>query len=117
MDRDLVTNTETWFKVKGEKHSVSKVKTLAAVDPEKLASIEAFVKYACTETRMEQGIQEIGLDFTLVGPFLGWMNRDIIKEESDVLAASNLSMNVVGKFISNKAKSFYLTKLSESSSC
>ena len=111
IDRDLVANTETWFKVKGEKHSVSKVKTLAAVDPEKLASMEAFVKYACTEARMEQGIQEVGLDFALIGPFLGWLNRDIIKEESDVLAASGLTMNVVGRHISNAAKQFYLGKL------
>ena len=43
--------------------------------------------------------------------FLGWMNRDSIKEESDVLAASGLTMNEVGRHISNAAKQFYLGKL------
>ena len=113
INRELVANAENWFKVKGEKHSVSKVKNLAAVDPEKLASINAFVDYACTEVRMEQGIQEVGLDPTLIGPFFGWINRDIIKEESDVLAASGLTMNDVGRRIRNAAKKFYLSKLQE----
>ena len=41
-------------KVKGEKHSSSKVKKLASVDVEKLNSIKDFVDYAVTESRLEQ---------------------------------------------------------------
>lgn len=48
------------FKVKGEKHSVSKVKKLASVNPEILKSIDDFVEFACTPNRMEQAIQETG---------------------------------------------------------
>ena len=34
------------FKVKGEKHSASKAKTVASVDPEKHENVEKFVQYA-----------------------------------------------------------------------
>lgn len=100
-----------WFKVKGEKHSVSKVKTLAAVCPEKLESIQKFVDYAATDNRLEQGLQEVGLDQKLVGTFIGWVNRDINKEEGDVLEANNLSMKDVGKQVSDIARKYYLDKL------
>lgn len=49
----------TWFKVKGEKHSVSKVKTLAAVDVEAVATMKAFVDSVVTEARLEQGLDNL----------------------------------------------------------
>src|SRR5574343_401953 len=78
-DSTFISNSSSWFKVKGKKHSSSKVRVLAAVDEEKLSSISAFVDYACTENRMLQGIQEVGLDLKLTGSFIGWVNRDIFK--------------------------------------
>ena len=113
VDQNLAKHTGLWFKCKGEKHSVSKVKTLAAVDPEKMASIDAFVEYAVTENRMNQGIQEVGLDIKKTGEYLGWLNRDIFKEEADVLAASELTMKDVGSAVSNKARKYYMLKLQE----
>lgn len=110
-DAELVTNPQSWFKVKGQKHSVSKVSTLAAVDPEKLESMQKFVDYACTEARLEQGVQEIGLDVKSTGKFIGWVNKDIHKEEADTLEANGLTMKEVGKLLSNKARQFYLAKL------
>ena len=44
------------FKSKGEKHSVSKVKTIAPVDVEKVAKVKDFVEYAVTENRLNQGL-------------------------------------------------------------
>jgi hypothetical protein len=99
------------FKVKGEKHSVSKIKTLAAVDPEKLKSILEFVEYSVTDNRLDQGLEQIGLDQTLIGKFIGWISKDIYDEEKDVLEASNLTMKDVGKTVSNKARYYYLSKL------
>lgn len=110
---DLAENSGFWFKVKGDKHSVSKVKTLAAVDPERLNSIREFVDYAVTENRMEQGLQEVGQDLSKIGEFLSWINRDIIKEEGDVLKANNLVMKDVAKFLSNKARAWYLAQLNK----
>lgn len=109
----LSKNSGLWFKVKGEKHSVSKVKTLAAVDPERLAGMRDFVDYAVTEARLEQGLGEVGLDQTKIGQFLGWVNRDILKEEGDVMEANSLQMKDVAKFISNKARAWYMQKLNE----
>lgn len=112
-DPEYCWDSGNWFKVKGEKHSVSKVKTLAAVCPEKLETIQKFVEYAATSNRLEQGLQEVGLDQKLVGSFIGWVNRDINKEEADVLEENNLSMKDVGKVLSSVARQFYLTKLNE----
>lgn len=111
VDPELLTDTDTWFKVKGEKHSVSKVNVLASVSPEKLASIQEFVEYACTAQRMDQAIAEVGLDFKTIGAFFSWMNRDIAKEEMDVLDANGLTMNEVGKSITAKAKKYFLEQL------
>lgn len=113
-DPDLAADSGNWFKTKGEKHSVSKVKSVAAVCPEKLNSIKDFVEYACTENRMEQGLGEIGLDQKLVGKFIGWVSSDINKEEGDVLEENSLSMKDVGKYIATKCRKFYLTKLNSS---
>ena len=41
------------------------------------------------------------------------MSRDVIKEEGDVLAHNNLVMKDVGKYLSNKARAWYMTKLNE----
>lgn len=103
----------TWFKTKGKKHSVSKTKSVAAIDPEKLNSIKEFVDYAVTTNRLMQGLVEVGLDQKLVGNFIGWVNRDVNKEEGDVLEANNLSMKDVGKYVSNKAREFYLEQLNK----
>jgi len=99
------------FKVKGEKHSVSKVKTLAAADPEKMASLEKFVDYAVTNSRLEQGVKEVygeqkpGRE--KIADFLRWVHRDIIKEEMDVMVESNIEPKEVGKMISNEARRWF----------
>lgn len=112
-DPDYCWDSGSWFKVKGEKHSSSKVKKLASVDPEKLESIEKFVEYAVTQNRLEQGLQEVGLDQKLMGVFIGWINKDVNKEEGDTLEANNLTMKDVGKRCADVARVFYLKKLEE----
>lgn len=99
------------FKVKGEKHSVSKVKKLTSVDPEVLESVKKFVDYAVTNNRLEQGIREVGLDQKNVGKFIGWVSKDINDEEKDVLEKNNLTMKQVGSKIADRARDFYLNKL------
>jgi hypothetical protein len=111
VDNQYSYDSGTWFKTKGEKHSVSKIKSVASVCPEKLNSIKEFVEYTVTDNRLEQGLQEVGLDQKLVGAFIGWVNKDINKEEGDTLEASNLSMKDVGKYLANKSRKFYIDKL------
>lgn len=112
-DINYCWDSGNWFKTKGEKHSVSKVKTLASVCPEKLNSIKEFVDYAATINRFEQGLSEVGKDSSLIGKFIGWVSSDINKEEADTLEASNLTMKDVGKVLTTKAREWYISKLNE----
>jgi hypothetical protein len=96
------------FKVKGEKHSGSKIKKLAKVDPEKVASVQEYVDYACTENRMLQGLGEVfgedEPDIKKMGEFIGWVASDIIKEESDTLVINNLIWKDVASKVATKAR-------------
>lgn len=102
------------FKVKGEKHSVSKVKTLAAVDVEKVKSIDEFVENTVTENRLRQGLEVlrrdgIVADMKATGDFVKWVSGDILKEESDMLEASGLTMKDVGSLLSTRARKWFHT--------
>jgi len=105
------------FKVKGEQHSVSKVKTLAPVDTEKLANIQEFIDYACTENRMLQGLdylreQQLTIEMKNIGTFLKWLNSDIIKEEKDTMEKSNIDGKDVARAVQNKARTWFQQHLS-----
>ena len=101
------------YKVKGEKHSSSKVKTLAAVDTEKVNSIIEFVDTVLTDARLEQAYFECNepIDMLGIGLFLKWINTDILKEESDTLEASGLTIKDVGSALSKQAKQWYIEKI------
>jgi len=102
------------FKVKGDKHSNTKVKKLAKVDTEKLENIEKFVEYACTENRIEQGIQESNAtERKDVGELIRWVANDIIDEEMDTLKDNNLEWREVAKHVATKTRKYYFDKLNE----
>ena len=107
------------FKTKGAAHSVTKTKTIASVDIEKLNSIQEFVEYAVTENRMEQAVAEIftnvGIEPTIqkMGDFLRWIVNDIAKEEVTTLEENNLLIKDVGRYISNKARPWFQNLLNE----
>lgn len=114
---DTSGNRKYIFKVKGEKHSTSKVKTLASVDIEKIKSIDAFVDYAVTDNRLNQAIEQVFAanseepSIHKMGEFLKWIMRDIVKEELDVLNGNGLEPKDVGKAISNKARRWFMDYL------
>lgn len=104
---------EYLFKAKGEKHSASKVKTIAKIDPEVMESINSFVEYSTTENRLNQAIEQV---FTIkgeapriekTGDFLRWVIGDILREEIDTMKANNLEPKNVNKFISTKARIWF----------
>lgn len=100
------------FKVKGDKHSTTKVKKLASADPEVLQSIDAFVNYACTVNRIEQGIKEVGATEKRQMPdLLRWVANDIIAEEDTELKTNNLEWKQVAKEVSNRVRQHYFAKL------
>lgn len=101
------------FKVKGEKHSSSKVKTLAAVDVEKVASIREFVDYAVTESRFNQGIEKVfpnnePVDIKKLGVLMKWISDDVTKEEMDTMKANNLEPKDVNKYICTKVREMFI---------
>jgi len=101
------------FKVKGEKHSVTKVKKLAAVDIEKHNSIGEFVEYAVTDNRLKQAFREVcndDADRKHLGAFIKWVSSDVYKEESDTLEESDLTMKDVGKLLTTRAREWFFAQ-------
>lgn len=104
------------FKVKGEKHQNSKVKTLTTVDVEAIQNIKNFVEYAVTENRLLQGIDKmkemhIPLDTKSTSDYLRWVYNDVIKEESDTIKANGIDEKKIGSAVSAKARIFWLNYL------
>ena len=109
---DQDPTSELWFKTKGEKHSSSKVKKVAAVDIEKVNSVREFVAQTCTENRMNQGLdvlRERGIELSMksTGDYLRWVVTDILDEEATLLGESGLCAKDVGGAISEKARPFW----------
>ena len=100
------------FKVKGEKHSSSKVKTLAAVDTEKLESIQSFVEYAVTESRFKQALENVfpneePIENKKLGDVIRWVVNDVIKEEMDTMTDNKIEPKDVNKYISSKVRDMF----------
>jgi hypothetical protein len=116
--RDADGNTYRW-KSKGEKHSSSKVKTLVPVDTEKLTSVNEFIEYAVTESRLNQSCEKtfgIGaeLDITKMGDFIRWIVNDIQKEESDTMEANGLTPKDINSGISKACRNWLIEKINSS---
>jgi hypothetical protein len=103
---------EFYFKVKGELHSATKVKTLAAVDVELVASQREFAEKTVTENRCRQGIDKLReagkkLDRTSVGDFIKWVVADVEKEESDTAKASGLDIKKASGEVTKAARTWF----------
>jgi RNA ligase len=107
------TGKRILFKVKGEKHSVSKVRDVAGIEPEKLASVEEFTEYAVTENRFHQALTVVfgdpmQADVKKLGEVIKWMNQDVLKEETDTLEASGLTWKEVnGRMAARTREMFF----------
>ena len=104
------------FKVKGEKHSVSKVKKLASVNPEVVKAVNEFIDYAVTENRLQQGLEVVAsdnnvsqndLEFNHISGFIKFMVSDIMREEADTIKANNLPEKDAISQIKAKSSKFY----------
>ncbi len=106
------------MKVKGEKHSSTKVKKLAQVDTEKLKSIDEFVNYAFTENRLNQGIEwmkenHIELEMKNISQFIKWVFGDIVKEESDTLINNGLTTKDIANKGNHVIRQWYTNKVNQ----
>lgn len=111
-------DTDPWlkFKTKGEKHSVSKVKSVVEIDPQQLENVYSFADYAVTENRLNQMLQELiltgePLGKNLTGVFITQVINDIVKEESDVMLKSGLTVKQIRGVVGARAKDFFFNKL------
>jgi hypothetical protein len=100
------------FKVKGEKHSSSKVKTLASVDVEKLENIQKFIEYAVTESRFKQSLENVfpndePIDVKKMGDVIRWVVNDINKEEMDTMVENKIEPKDVNKYVSGKVREMF----------
>ena len=103
------------FKVKGGKHSVTKVKKLTSVNTEKLESINAFIDYALTENRLLQAVEntlqliidEYDFDRKNLGTFIKWITKDVYTEEVDTLKENNLDMKDIGNQLSKRSREWF----------
>lgn len=111
------SDSGTWFKVKGEKHSVSKVRTLAAVDVEAVENMRAFVESAVTEARLEQGLdnlvreQLLPFEMKSMGDFIRWVYNDVLKEEMDTIVANQIDTKKLGSAVANVARPWFVNTL------
>jgi len=105
------------FKVKGDKHSVTKVKKLASVDIEKLKTIQDFINYSVTENRFNQAIENVfgkeDLDVKKMGDFIRWFVKDITSEEMDTMVENGLETKDVNKYISTKVREMFFKAQNE----
>lgn len=107
------------FKVKGEKHSNSKVKTLKPVDEVKEQKKIDFANYAVTSSRLQQAMTElcglaedrIDANPKMIGDFLQLVHKDVIKEESDILTEKGLVAKDVNAKISKIARNWFLENM------
>lgn len=104
------------FKIKGEKHLVSKAKLSSNLDNVMVANIQEFVEQVVISNRLEQGIEymnemQIPTDIKHTGDFIKWVVSDVLREESDIITAKGFEKKLVNQEISKKAKRFYFEKI------
>ena len=107
-----------WFKVKGEAHSKSKVKTLATVDIDRINDINELSARLAHNGRLEQGLQTVfdtlnggEVDIKRTGELIRFVMSDIFKEESDLIAASGFSGKELNSPISKIVRDFLMKNL------
>ncbi len=109
-----------WFKTKGVKHQgkdQNKVKTLS-VDPVKVAKIRELVDQLTPDWRLEQGVtflreNNYNLDQKATGQYLQWVMKDILKEESDTIAANDFEWKALTPYLTTKARDWYFNYLNK----
>lgn len=107
-----------WFKVKGEKHSKSKVKTLATVDIERINDINELAEQVAHNGRLEQMAQTVfdllnGGEYEMekMGPFIKAVMQDIAKEDLDGIAESGFTMKEISGPVSKICRNFVMQNM------
>ena len=100
------------FKVKGDEHTTSKVKTLKQVDLDKIEQLKTVTEFAdaiCTEARFKQGLQylvENNVTENKHKIYIDWVISDTLKEESDFIKEKNIDEKELKKILGSKARNY-----------
>jgi hypothetical protein len=107
-----------WFKVKGNKHLKTKVRTLSTIDEERFNKIKSLSEYLANGERLEQIAQEVfdllnGGDFNSnkIGLFIKSVMTDIFDEESDIISESGFTGKDISKPVSIICRNYVLSKI------
>lgn len=112
-------DSELFFKSKGQLHQVVRQqKPKVSIEPERLASVEAFIAYAVTEARLRQALdvlveQGLKLEMRSLGAYLKWFGNDVRRECADELEHSGLEWKDVAKAVNEAAKTWFRRELVE----
>ncbi|MEM9193516.1 MAG: RNA ligase family protein [Myxococcota bacterium] len=110
-------NSDLFFKTKGSKHKVTKSKSgKPQLAPEVLASIRAFVDFAVTDNRLEQGLdhlREMGqpIDMPSIGAYLKWVGQDVKREAAAELEVNQLEWKDVSKAVTARARAYFVASV------
>lgn len=102
------------FKVKGEKHSKSKVKVLNKVDDEKISKALEIAEKVTPEWRLEQMLEQAcdfinggAIDRSKLADFIRFVIADVLKEELDIISEAGLEPKDINKYISDIARKYF----------
>ena len=111
-------SSKFWFKVKGEKHSKSKVKTLAKVDIEKFDMIKELSEHLANKERLDSIAQNVfdsldggHFENKNIGEFIKAVMRDIFDEESDTISESGFTGKDINKYVSGICRKYMMDKI------
>ena len=107
------------FKVKGAKHSDTKVTKLAEVDIEKVNSIKELASNVTTDHRLEKMVQlmredNVAIEAQSIPIFLKLVGQDVQKEEGDRLDASGFTRKEIMHVVNANARQWFLTMVNSS---
>ena len=110
---EFIQTSDLIFKVKGDKHSDTKVTKTASVDIEKVNSVNEFANNVVTDHRLEKIIEKmkvegLEIDVKNTGIFLKMVGEDILKEESDTIEGSGLTRKDVMPVVNSNARQWYM---------
>ncbi|MFT5431356.1 MAG: hypothetical protein ACI9OJ_002035 [Myxococcota bacterium] len=116
-------NSDLMFKTKGDKHQVVKSKTpKLQLTPEVLEGIADFVEFAVTDVRLTQGLGavcEMGHAFEMrsLSHFLKWVGQDVRRECELELEDNGLEWKAVSKAVTQKAREFFMDRVTSAALC
>jgi len=109
------------FKVKGEKHSATKVKTLTPVDEEKERVKIEFANLVCSASRLEQAWDEcfhVGQSEEIenknrkhTGSFIRLVMNDILAEEVDIMMERKLEVSDIKESVGNISRKWFFEQI------